>query len=312
MRSQSSRAVPTAKRRKKKMTKEAMHYNLMMFPVIVLLFIFSIIPMIGLVMAFENFVPAKGILGSKWVGLENFKYMFQLPDSLQIFKNTIIIAVSKIIVGAIIPIIFALMLNEVKNKLFKKSVQTIVYMPYFISWVLLGSVFTTIFSLDGVVNQMLSKFGAEPIMFLGSNDWFRKIIVGTDVWKNFGYNAIVYLAALMGIDATLYEAAAIDGASRWKQIVHVTLPALVPIIVLMTTLSLGNVLNAGFDQIYNLYSVPVYKTGDIIDTYVYRVGLQGMQYSLGTAVGLLKSVVSFILISISYWLAKRFAGYRIF
>lgn len=312
MRGQSSKAVPAAKKRKKKMTKEAMHYNLMMLPIVVLLFIFSIIPMIGLVMAFENFVPAKGILGSKWVGLDNFKYMFQLPDSLQIFKNTIIIAVSKIIVGAIVPIIFALMLNEVKNKFFKKSVQTIVYMPYFISWVLLGSVFTTIFSLDGVVNQMLSHFNVEPIMFLGSNDWFRKIIVGTDVWKNFGYNAIVYLAALMGIDATLYEAAAIDGASRWKQIVHVTLPALVPIIVLMTTLSLGNVLNAGFDQIYNLYSVPVYRTGDIIDTYVYRVGLQGMQYSLGTAVGLLKSVVSFILIGVSYWLAKKFAGYRIF
>lgn len=312
MRGQSSKAVPAAKKRKKKMTKEAMHYNLMMLPIVVLLFIFSIIPMIGLVMAFENFVPAKGIFGSKWVGLDNFKYMFQLPDSLQIFKNTIIIAVSKIIVGAIVPIIFALMLNEVKNKFFKKSVQTIVYMPYFISWVLLGSVFTTIFSLDGVVNQMLSHFNVEPIMFLGSNDWFRKIIVGTDVWKNFGYNAIVYLAALMGIDATLYEAAAIDGASRWKQIVHVTLPALVPIIVLMTTLSLGNVLNAGFDQIYNLYSVPVYRTGDIIDTYVYRVGLQGMQYSLGTAVGLLKSVVSFILIGVSYWLAKKFAGYRIF
>lgn len=312
MRNQSVKVVPAAKKRKKKMTKEAMHYNLMMLPIIILLFIFSIIPMIGLVMAFENFIPAKGIFGSKWVGLDNFRYMFQLPDSLQIFKNTIIIAVAKIVVGTIVPIIFALMLNEVKNKFFKKSVQTIVYMPYFISWVLLGSVFTTIFSLDGVVNQILSSLNVEPIMFLGSNDWFRKIIVGTDVWKNFGYNAIVYLAALMGIDATLYEAAAIDGAGRWKQIVHVTLPALVPIIVLMTTLSLGNVLNAGFDQIYNLYSVPVYRTGDIIDTYVYRVGLQGMQYSLGTAVGLLKSVVSFILIGVSYWLAKRFAGYRIF
>lgn len=312
MRNQSVKVVPAAKKRKKKMTKEAMHYNLMMLPIVILLFIFSIIPMIGLVMAFENFIPAKGIFGSKWVGLDNFRYMFQLPDSLQIFKNTIIIAVAKIVVGTIVPIIFALMLNEVKNKFFKKSVQTIVYMPYFISWVLLGSVFTTIFSLDGVVNQILSSLNVEPIMFLGSNDWFRKIIVGTDVWKNFGYNAIVYLAALMGIDATLYEAAAIDGAGRWKQIVHVTLPALVPIIVLMTTLSLGNVLNAGFDQIYNLYSVPVYRTGDIIDTYVYRVGLQGMQYSLGTAVGLLKSVVSFILIGVSYWLAKRFAGYRIF
>lgn len=312
MRNQSVKVVPAAKKRKKKMTKEAMHYNLMMLPIVILLFIFSIIPMIGLVMAFENFIPAKGIFGSKWVGLDNFRYMFQLPDSLQIFKNTIIIAVAKIVVGTIVPIIFALMLNEVKNRFFKKSVQTIVYMPYFISWVLLGSVFTTIFSLDGVVNQILSNLNVEPIMFLGSNDWFRKIIVGTDVWKNFGYNAIVYLAALMGIDATLYEAAAIDGASRWKQIIHVTLPALVPIIVLMTTLSLGNVLNAGFDQIYNLYSVPVYRTGDIIDTYVYRVGLQGMQYSLGTAVGLLKSVVSFILIGVSYWLAKRFAGYRIF
>ena len=300
------------KKTRKKMTTEALHYHLMLLPIVILLFIFSVIPMVGLVMAFENYIPAKGIFGSKWVGLANFKYMLQLPDSMQVLKNTLIIAVSKIIMGMIVPIIFALMLNEVRNRIFKKTVQTIVYMPYFLSWVLLGGIFSMIFSLDGVFNEFLKLFNVEPIMFLGSNKWFRTIIVGTDVWKNFGYNAIVYLAALTGIDANLYEAAAIDGAGRWKQLVHVTMPALIPTIILMTTLSLGNILNAGFDQIYNMYTVPVYQTGDIIDTYVFRIGLQGMQYSLGTAVGMLKSVVSFILIGVSYWLAKRFAGYHIF
>ena len=300
------------KKNKKARTVEALHYNLMLVPSVILLFIFSIIPMIGLVMAFENFIPAKGIFGSKWVGLANFKYMLQLPDSMQVLKNTLVIAISKIIVGTIIPIIFALMLNEVKNRFFKKTVQTIAYMPYFLSWVVLGSIFSNIFSLDGIINQIVKFFSIEPIMFLGSNKWFRTIIVGTDSWKNFGYGAIVYLAALTGIDSNLYEAAAIDGAGRWKQLIHVTLPGLIPTIILMTTLSLGNILNAGFDQIYNMYTVPVYQTGDIIDTYVYRIGLQGMQYSLGTAVGMLKSVVSFFLIAVSYWLAKKFAGYHIF
>lgn len=300
------------KKKNKYWNSETLSYQAMLLPGIILLIIFIVIPLFGLVIAFQNYVPAKGIFGSEWVGLENFEYMFLIPDSMQVFWNTIVIAVAKIIAGIIVPVIFALLLNEAKNVLFKKTVQTVVYMPYFLSWVILGTIFQTMFSLDGPINAIIQMLGGEPIMFLGSNDWFRSIIVITDTWKNFGYGAIVYLAALLAVDQNLYEAAAIDGAGRFKQLIHITLPSLVPTIVLMTTLSLGNVLNAGFDQVFNMYNAMVYETGDIIDTYVYRMGLIDMQYSLSTAVGLLKSIVSSVLIILSYTLARKFAGYRIF
>lgn len=300
------------KKKSKYWNSETLSYQAMLLPGIILLIIFIVIPLFGLVIAFQNYVPAKGIFGSEWVGLENFEYMFLIPDSMQVFWNTIVIAVAKIIAGIIVPVIFALLLNEAKNVLFKKTVQTVVYMPYFLSWVILGSIFQTMLSLDGPINAIIQMLGGEPIMFLGSNDWFRSIIVITDTWKNFGYGAIVYLAALLAVDPNLYEAAAIDGAGRFRQLINITLPALVPTIVLMTTLSLGNVLNAGFDQVFNMYNAMVYETGDIIDTYVYRMGLIDMQYSLSTAVGLLKSIVSSILIILSYTLARKFAGYRIF
>ena len=300
------------KKKNKYWNSETLSYQAMLLPGILLLIIFIVIPLFGLVIAFQNYVPAKGFLGSEWVGLENFEYMFLIPDSMQVFWNTIVIAVAKIIAGIIVPVIFALLLNEAKNVLFKKTVQTVVYMPYFLSWVILGTIFQTMFSLVGPINAIIQMLGGEPIMFLGSNDWFRSIIVITDTWKNFGYGAIVYLAALLAVDQNLYEAAAIDGAGRFKQLIHITLPSLVPTIVLMTTLSLGNVLNAGFDQVFNMYNAMVYETGDIIDTYVYRMGLIDMQYSLSTAVGLLKSIVSSVLIILSYTLARKFAGYRIF
>ncbi len=298
--------------KRKILNSEIVSYLIMLTPAVILLFIFDTIPMFGLVIAFQKYIPAKGILNSTWVGLKNFEYMFSLPDSYKIFRNTIIIAVSKIICGIIFPVLFALLLNEIKNKLFKKTVQTIVYLPHFLSWVILGSIFSSMFALDGIVNSALSAFGFEKTMFLASNFWFRPIIVVTDVWKGFGYGAIIYLAALTSIDPNLYEAAAIDGASRFKQLIHITLPSLVPTIILMTTLSLGSVLNAGFDQIYNMYNALVYETGDILDTYVFRYGLQQLQFSFGTAVGLLKSVVSFVLITVSYTLANKITDYKIF
>jgi putative aldouronate transport system permease protein len=237
--------------------------------------------------------------------------MFQLPDSIQIFKNTIVIAVAKIILGMIVPIVFALILNEAHNKLFKSAVQTIVYLPNFISWVVLGTVLTMIFSYDGLMNQVVQALGHDRIMFLASNVWFRPIIVLTDVWKGYGYGTIIYLAALTGIDPALYESAAMDGANRFKQMLHISLPGILPTVILLATLNLGSVLNAGFDQIFNMYNPIVYQTGDIIDTFVYRMGLVGMQYSFGTAVGLLKSVISFGLIALSYKLANKYAGYKI-
>lgn len=300
------------KAKKKKAGSDQKYYHLMLLPGIILLAIFNYAPMAGIVMAFQNYMPAKGFLGSDFVGLEHFKFMFSLPDSYQIFANTLIIAIGKIIVGMIVPVIFALLLNEVRVKWFKQSIQTIVYLPNFISWVVLGTVFTMMMGEQGLINNILNIFGFDRTMFLASNEWFRPIMVLTDVWKGYGYGTIIYLAAMTSIDPALYEAASIDGANRFKKILHITLPAIIPTIVLIGTLNLGNVLNAGFDQIFNMYNPIVYQTGDIIDTYVYRMGLEGMQYSFGAAVGLLKSVVSFVLIVTSYKLADKFAGYRLF
>lgn len=295
-----------------KSAKKQISYHLLMLPGMIFLIIFSYVPMAGILMAFQDFIPARGIFGSEWVGLENFKYMLTIPDGKQVLINTLAIAIGKMILGTIVPILFALMLNEIRATLFKKSVQTIVYLPNFLSWVVLTTVITSLFSLDGPVNAVLIFFNIEPIMFLASNTWFRPIIVLTDVWKNFGYGSIVYLAALTSIDPGLYEAASIDGATRLKQMIHITLPGILPTVILMAALSLGNILNAGFDQVFNLYNPIVYQTGDIIDTYVYRIGLKEMQYSLATAVGLLKSVVSFILIISANQLAKKLTNQKIF
>ena len=228
------------------------------------------------------------------------------------FVNTLIIAFGKLVFNIIIPVLFAILLNEIRVKVFKKTFQTIVYLPHFLSWVVLATVVTNMFSLTGPFNNVISALGGTPIQFLADNNWFRKVMVATDVWKEFGYNSVVYLAALTSIDLGLYEAASIDGANRFKQILHITLPSLLPTIVLMTALNLGNILNAGFDQIFNLYNPIVYETGDIIDTYVYRIGMVERQYSIGTAVGLFKSVISFILIMGANKAAKKLTGSGIF
>jgi putative aldouronate transport system permease protein len=287
--------------------------HLMIIPGIICSFIFSYIPMLGIVMAFQKFVPARGIFKSKWVGMANFEYIFMLPNFFQVLWNTVSIAVMKIVAGLIVPVIFALLLNEISKATFKKTIQTIIYFPYFLSWVLLGGILIDILSpSSGIVNSFLGIFGIEPIFFLGNEKWFPFTLVITDTWKNFGYGTIVYLAALTGIDPTLYEAAMIDGANRWKQLLNVTLPGILPIVTLMTVLSLGNVLNAGFEQVFNLYSPQVYSTGDIVDTLVYRIGLIDAQYSVATAIGLFKSVISFVLIVVSNKLANKYAGYRVF
>lgn len=287
-------------------------YQAMLVPGMVLLFIFSIIPMFGVVIAFQNYFPSKGILGSSWVGLKNFRYMLNLPNFTQIFSNTVIIAVAKIIMGIIVPVLYSLLLNEVRRVGFKRTVQTAIYLPHFLSWVILSNIVINIVALDGVVNGFIRLFGGKEIYFMASPEWFRWILVISDIWKEAGFGTVVYLAAITAIDPTLYEAAAIDGAGKIKRIVHVTLPGMAPTIVLMATLALGRVMDAGFDQIFNMYNPLVYETGDIIDTYVYRTGLVGTKYGLATAVGVVKSVISFVLIVLSYRLADRYAGYRIF
>lgn len=287
-------------------------YYFMLVPGFVWLVLFSIIPMFGVVMAFQNFNPVDGILKSEFVGLDNFRYMFQMSDTKQVFINTIIIAVGKLIGNLIVPLIFALLLNELCIKKLFRPIQTIVYLPYFLSWVILSKIILNIFGYTGPINHFIQYFGVDAINFFGRADLFRPLVIGTDIWKGFGYNAVIYLAALLGIDPTLYEAAAVDGSGRFSRLWHITLPGIKTTIALLAILSLGNVLHAGFEQIFNLYNPLVYSTGDILDTWVYRAGLLNLQFSLATAVGLLKSVVSLILIALGYRLADKFAGYKIF
>lgn len=285
----------------------------MIIPGIAIVFAYQYVPMFGVMIAFQKFSPAKGFLDSPWVGWGNFEYIFNLPDFSNVLYNTISIAVMKIIAGLVVPITFALMLNEILHSKFKRIVQTVVYLPHFLSWVLLSGILIDILSpSSGIVNQILKSLGFDPIFFLGDNRWFPYTMVVSDVWKEFGFATIVYLAAITSVDPSLYEAAVIDGASRWRQTWHITLPGMAAVIILLATLSLGNVLNAGFDQIFNLYNASVFESGDIIDTQVYRLAFQNQQYSLSTAVGLFKSVISFVLISVSYFLAYRLANYRIF
>ncbi|TCZ76194.1 sugar ABC transporter permease [Paenibacillus albiflavus] len=286
---------------------------MMLLPGLALVIIFSYIPMAGIMMAFQKYVPNKGLFGSPFIGLKNFRLLIDYPDIGRIFFNTVYIAMMKILAGLIVPITIAILLNELRKEWVKRTFQTLVYLPHFLSWVLLGGILVDVLSpSSGVVNQVLSLFGIKPIFFLGDNAWFPYVMVTSDVWKEFGFGTIVYLAALTSINPSLYEAAEIDGAGRFKQTLHVTLPGMLPIIILMFTLNIGNVLNAGFEQIFNLYSPPVYESADIIDTFVYRMGIQQAQFGFATAVGLLKSIVSFIFITISYFLAYRLANYRIF
>ncbi|MGO4182631.1 ABC transporter permease, partial [Paenibacillus sp. TAF43_2] len=297
----------TVKRRRS--WKKHLPLHLMLVPGILLLIMFHYIPMAGIVIAFQNFIPAKGFFDSKWVGWNNFEFMLQMPGIGQVLWNTIFIAFLKIIFGQVAPIVTALLLNEVRKSSIKRSVQTLIYLPHFLSWVILGGILIDILSpSQGLLNEVISWFGMEPLFFLGNDKLFPYVLVVTDVWKEFGFGTIVYLAALTSINPTLYEAAIMDGAGRWKQTIHVTLPGMLPIIVLLATLGLGGVLNAGFDQVFNLYNPLVYRTGDILDTFVYRLGLIDAQYAVATAVGLFKSVVSLIFVGASYWLAYRIAG----
>jgi len=286
---------------------------IMLAPAVILVLIYSYTPMVGIVMAFQRVLPGKGIFGSPWVYWDNFKFVLQMPTFFQVLWNTLFIAGLKTIAGILVPVTVALMLNNVTSHAFKRTVQTVIYLPHFLSWVILAGIFIDILSpSDGVVNQILGWVGIHPIFFLGDDKVFPWTMVATDVWKSFGFGTIVYLSALTDIDPALYEAAVVDGASRWKQTLYITLPGIAGTIIMLTTLSLGNILNAGFDQIFNLYSPLVYSTGDIIDTLVYRTGILNNQYGVATAVGLFKSVVSLLLIGTAYKLAAKFADYRLF
>ena len=306
--------IQTGRKKKKISIRHTWPYHLLLFPGMMVLLIYTVVPFLGNVIAFQNFKPIMGIAKSKWVGFENFTYMFKLPDTFKIFRNTLVIAIGKLTFNLVMSVFFAILLNEVSNKLFKKTIQTICFLPHFLSWVVLAMIFRDLLDGSGIINSGLMALGIikEPIVFLGNNSWFQGLMIGTDVWEEFGYGAIIFIAALTSINTELYEAAAIDGAGRLQRIWHITLPGIAVTIVLVATLNIANILNAGFDQIYNLYSPIVYSTGDIIDTFVYRLGLLDAQYGPATAVGLFKSVISTLFISISYFLAYKLADYRIF
>lgn len=223
------------------------------------------------------------------------------------------IAVLKIVISFFIPIIFAILLNEIHNKAYSKFIQILVYLPYFLSWVIFAGIISDVFDVEnGLVNNFLGLFGVEPVYWLGKGSTFIGVLVFTDIWKNFGWNSIVFVAALTATDKHLYEAAVIDGAKRWKQTIHITLPVLKPMIILAAVLSLGGILNAGFDQIFNLYNPLVYDRADIIDTYVYRLAFDGYDWTNSTIIGLLKGIVNAVLIVGGWRLAKRVAGYSVF
>ena len=295
----------------KRRLKREWQMHLMLLPGIVLVFIFSYIPLYGLIIAFEKYNPGMGF-SSPWVGLDNFTYLFAQPNFVRTIWNSLYIAVFKIFGGIVASVFFALLLNEIGNKVAKRVLQTLIYIPNFLSWVIMAGVMMDLLATDGLVNRWLTSLGMEPVNFLGNPEVFPWTMIVSDIWKGFGFGTVVYLAALTGIDPELYDAAKVDGAKRIRQIRYITLPLLMPTIILMLVLSLGGIMNAGFDQIYNLYSPVVYETGDIIDTYVYRLGIAQAQYSVGAAIGMFKSVISFILVSLSYILADKLAHYKIF
>lgn len=300
-------------KRKKKLRTDYM-LCAMLIPGFVYLLIFEFLPLFGLVIAFEDFKLSKGVFGSKWIGFENFRYIFTMyPNFWRIVKNTVEIALLKLCFGFTAPILVALMLHEIKNKAYKRTIQTLVYIPHFVSWVILAGILRTMLDpTNGLINYIIGLFGHDPVYFLGNNGTFRAVLVISDVWKGFGWGTIIYMAALTGVDPELYDAAAIDGAGRLQRALHVTLPSIMPIIMLNLILSIPGILNAGFDQIFNLYNERVYQTADVLDTFIYRLGIMDSQYGLSTAIGLVKSTISSILLVVSYWVASKKFGYKVF
>lgn len=282
---------------------------ILLVPGILFLFIFNYIPISGIVIAFQDFNIFKGIIDSTWVGMDNFIRLFNSPDFMKIFQNTLVISVLKIVILFPLPIVLAVLLNELKKLRFKKTIQTVIYLPHFISWVIVSGLFISLLSINGgFINSIIVKLGGNPIPFFMSKEYFRGVLIFTEGWKQVGWGTIVYLAAITGIDQEQFEVARIDGANKLQQIIHITIPSIAPTIILMFILRLGSLLEAGTEQILVMYNPVVYEVADVIGTYVYRVGLGTSDYSFSTAVGLFNSVVSFVLILTGNKLAKKLFG----
>lgn len=275
----------------------------MAIPLLIFFIMFNYIPMVGLVIAFKNYVMSDGMFGSAWVGFANFSRLFNSEDFPRAIRNTLMISILRLVFGFFCPVILALMLNEVRHYGYKRSVQTLTYLPHFFSWVILGGIFLMLLSGGGPVNVAMKMLGSKPIPFLTNGTWFIVVLILTGIWQSTGWGAILYLSSLSGINPSLYEAAEIDGAGRWQQTLNVTLPGLVPTMITLFVLSLGGVLSAGFDQIYNMGNPLVANVADIIDTYVFRL-LTSLDLSLATSAGLFKSVVGLVLVVGSNYLVR--------
>jgi putative aldouronate transport system permease protein len=279
---------------------------LIVVPVIAFYVIFHYAPMYGAIIAFKNYSPAKGVLGSPWVGLKHFQEFFGGFYFGRIIKNTLIISFNSIIFGFPAPIILALLINELRVKWFSRIVQTITYLPHFISLVVICGMIKDFTSDTGVINYIIGLFGGQTNSLLNYAQNFVPIYIISDIWQGVGWGSIIYLAALMGIDQELYEAASIDGAGRWKQTIHITFPGILPTIMIMLILRLGNILNVGFEKIILLYNPAIYDTADVISTYVYRKGLLEFSWSFSSAVGLFNSLINFVFLISANWLSRKF------
>lgn len=283
---------------------------LLFLPALIYYAVFCYGPLYGIQIAFKNFIFRLGIMKSPWVGFANFRRLFSMGSFREVFRNTVIISSLKLLFGFPAPILFALLLNEMRLPRFKKLVQTISYLPHFVSWVILGGLFIQFLSPStGPVNMILKSMGLKPIYFLADKNWFRPVLVLTSIWKGVGWGSVIYLASLAGIDPGLYEAADIDGAGRFRKVLNITLPSLIPVITIMFIFSVGGIVKDDFDQIFNLYNPAVYSVGDVLGTYTYRIGLVDMQYSFSTAVGLFTNVISFGLIVLTNTITKRVNEY---
>lgn len=286
---------------------------LMALPVIIWYLLFCYGPMFGALIAFKKYEPVKGILGSEWVGFKYFIDFFQGQYFVRTLRNTLLISLYSLIINFPAPIIFALLLNEIGNKHYKKAVQTITYLPHFISAVVFCGIIVDFFAANGIMTNFLTLFGGEKINYLGKAEYFRSIYVGTDVWKGIGWGSIIYIAALTGIDEQLYEAAALDGAGRFRRMWHVTLPGIASTIIIMLILRIGQMLNVGYEKIILLYNPRTYETADVISSYVYRRGIgESLQYSYSSAVGLMQSVVNIILVLTANSLSRKFSETSLF
>ncbi|MDF2962027.1 MAG: protein lplB [Paenibacillus sp.] len=301
------RAKASAQPRLWKDIKRDKYLYLLALPGLLFLLIFKYIPLAEVVIAFQNYSPLLGILKSKWVGLDHFVRFFSNPDFMLLFRNTMGISLLNLVFFFPLPILLSLMLNEVKNEIYKKVVQSIVYLPHFLSWVIIAGLTFLLFAKgEGVVNKMLEAFGMERIGFLTSPDLFWIMVTVQSAWKEAGWGTIIFLAAMASIDPQLYEAARMDGAGRFRQMFHITLPAIRSVIVVLLILRLGHIMDVGFEQIFLMYNGAVSQVAEVFDTYVYRVGIQQAQFSYSTAVGLFKSVVGLALVILSNKIAKKF------